>query len=98
MTAPIIDRFVSNSVEVGSEAELTKIVEKARITYDIKIGVDIVVAEFLDLHMLDTCEIFIQDEEIKQYMYITAISYNYDSNNKYYTSYTFTPIVPSELE
>ena len=80
------------------KSELDAILKKTRIAQDIKIEVTISVAEFLDLHILDTCEIFIQDENIKQDMFIKAISYNYDSSNKFYTSFTFTPIVPAQLE
>lgn len=98
MTAPVIKRYVSSAVELKSKVELDWLVNKARLDHDIKIEVNITIAEFLDLHILDTCEIFIQDEDIKQYMYIKALSYNYDKSNKFYTSYTFAPIVPVELE
>ena len=98
LTAPVIKRFVSNSVDVKSKAELDWLLKKTRIDQDIQIEVNITIAEFLDLHILDTCEVFIQDEDIKQYMYIKALSYNYDKTNKFYTSYTFSPIIPVELE
>lgn len=98
LTAPIIKRYVSNSVDVKSKTELDWILRKTRNAQDIQIEVKIIIAEFLDLNILDTCEIFIQDEEIKQYMYIKAISYNYDKSNKFYTSFTFVPIIPVWLE
>lgn len=98
LTAPTISRYVSSAVDVKSKAELDWMLKKTRVNHDIKIEVKITLAEFLDLHMLDTCEIFIQDEDIKQYMYIKSLSYNYDKSNKFYTTFVFTPIIPISLE
>lgn len=98
ISAPVIKRFVSQSVTVKSKKELTALLKKAKVANDIQIEVEITIAEVLNLHMLDTAEIFIQDENIKQYMYIKEMSYNYDSFNKFYTKFVFSPIVPIENE
>lgn len=96
--APVINRQVSTSVPVKSKAELDLSMERLKLNQDIKISVNITIAEFLDLNILDTSEIFIQDEDIKQYMFIKEINYNYDSSNKFYTKFSYQPITPIENE
>lgn len=98
LTAPAIKRFVSKSVDVKNKKELNLIMEKTKVQQDIQIDLKISISEFLDLHILDTVEVFIQDEWIKQYFRIKEITYNYDSSNKWYTEYNMTPIIWIENE
>ena len=98
MKAPSIKRFVSKSVDTKSKKELNGIMEKTKVSQDIQIEVKISISEFLNLKMLDTVEIFIQDEDVKQYMRISEISYHYDKSNKFYTEYTFSPIIVVQNE
>jgi hypothetical protein len=65
--------------------------QKTKVAQDIQTDVKITIANFFNLQLLDIVEVFIEAENIQQYMYIKEMSYHYDSSNKFYTQFSLTP-------
>lgn len=91
ITWPVINRNISKAVSVKTKKELDAIMQKTKVSQDIQIDVKITFANFINLNLLDSVEVFIEAEWIQQYMYIKELSYHYDSNNKFYTQLSLTP-------
>jgi hypothetical protein len=72
--------------------------KKARIKWDININVEIVVAWINDFDVLDTIEVFIEEEQISQYFYVDVVEFEMDYSNKTTTRLILKPIIPSKLK
>jgi prophage tail gpP-like protein len=93
----LIDRTHHISVPVKDVKDLDEALSEARRELDMKISVSVTMVGYLDLDLLNTIEVFIEDEGIKQYMYIDEITLSYDSTNKFTTQLNLIPIIPFTL-
>lgn len=74
-----------------TQAELKAQVKRAHREADIKASITFTVAWFFYIDLLDTLDIFIEQEKIQQFMYVSSVSYSFDKSNKSVTTIIAKP-------
>lgn len=72
--------WITSSAKEQSEVQAQ--VRRAQRETDIKISITLTIAWFFDVQLLDTIDVFIEQEQVQQYMYVSSIEYSFDKINK----------------
>ena len=91
-----IDRLMYALTSVKRAYELEPAVDRALRSTDLTNEIEFTVYDFLDVDLLDTVHVFIEQEYVNQYMYVKGITYTLDQNNVRTTKVTLTTFINLE--
>ena len=86
-----INRIRYVEAPAKDQNELHNMINRAARDIDMKTTVKLTVYGFLDIELLDTVDVQIEQEGILSYMYVESITYNLASSNEITTDITMRP-------